>query len=71
MLGFKAAVRTVPLPAYLIPQQRWKLARPLTTRELVFPGEPDAGRMYAANGSTDGYMASTGRRQARPGPFVR
>lgn len=36
------ALRTVPLPAYLIPEfKRWKLACPLTIRGLVFPGEPD------------------------------
>ena len=38
-----AALRTVPLPAYLIPElKRWKLACPPTERGLVFPGEPDA-----------------------------
>lgn len=37
------ALRTVPLPAYLIPElKRWKLACPVTARGLVFPGEPDA-----------------------------
>jgi integrase len=37
------ALRTVPLPAYLIPElKRWKLACPPTARGLVFPGEPDA-----------------------------
>ena len=39
----ESALRTVPLPAYLIPEfKRWKLACPLTTRGLVFPGEADA-----------------------------
>jgi integrase len=37
------ALRTVPLPAYLIPElKRWKLACPPTERSLVFPGDPDA-----------------------------
>jgi integrase len=37
------ALRTVPLPAYLIPElKRWKLACPPTERGLVFPGGPDA-----------------------------
>ena len=36
------ALRTVPLPGYLIPElKRWKLACPLTDRGLVFPGDPD------------------------------
>ena len=36
-------MRTVPLPAYLIPElKRWKLACPTTARGLVFPGEPNA-----------------------------
>lgn len=39
----EASVRTVPLPAYLIPElKRWKLACPLTPQGLVFPGEPNA-----------------------------
>jgi integrase len=38
----ESSLRTVPLPAYLIPElKRWKLACPLTDRGLVFPGEPD------------------------------
>jgi hypothetical protein len=37
------ALRTVALPAYLIPElKRWRLACPPTERGLVFPGEPDA-----------------------------
>jgi integrase len=37
------ALRTVPLPAYLIPElRRWKLAYPPSPRGLVFPGEPNA-----------------------------
>jgi len=37
------ALRTVPLPAYPIPEhKRWKLACPPTERGLVFRGEPDA-----------------------------
>ncbi len=37
------ALRTVPLPAYLIPALKcWKLACPPTPRGLVFPGEPNA-----------------------------
>ncbi len=37
------SLRTVPVPAYLIPElKRWKLACPRTARGLVFPGEPDA-----------------------------
>jgi len=37
------SLRTVPLPAYLIPElKRWKFACPPTERGLVFPGEPDA-----------------------------
>jgi integrase len=40
------ALRTVPLPAYLIPElKRWKLAGPPTERGLVFPGEADANGM--------------------------
>jgi len=36
------SLRTVPLPAYLIPVlKRWKLACPTTARGLVFPGEPN------------------------------
>jgi len=38
------ALRTVPLPGYLIPElKRWKLACPVTARGLVFPGEPGEG----------------------------
>ena len=38
----ESSVRPVPLPAYLIPElKRWKLARPITERGLVFPGEPN------------------------------
>jgi integrase len=36
------ALRTVPLPAYLVPElKRWKLACPITAAGLVFPGEPN------------------------------
>jgi toxin ParE1/3/4 len=36
------SVRPIPVPAYLIPERkRWKLACPLTSRGLVFPGEPN------------------------------
>jgi integrase len=36
-------LRTVPLPAYLIPElKRWQLVCTPTARGLVFPGEPDA-----------------------------
>jgi integrase len=39
----EASVRPIPLPAYLVPElKRWKLACPLTSRGLVFPGEPNA-----------------------------
>lgn len=39
----ESSVRTVPIPAYLIPQlTSWKLACPLSPGGLVFPGEPDA-----------------------------
>lgn len=38
----ETSVRTVQIPAYLIPDlKRWKLACPLTARGLVFPGEPN------------------------------
>jgi hypothetical protein len=37
------SLRTMPLPAYLIPElKRWKLACPTTAAGLVFPGEKDA-----------------------------
>jgi integrase len=37
------ALRTVPVPGYLIPElKRWKLACPPTARGFVFPGEPNA-----------------------------
>jgi integrase len=36
------SLRTVPLPEYLIPElTRWKLACPITTAGVVFPGEPN------------------------------
>jgi len=38
----ESSVRTVPMPAYLVPElKRWKLACPPTARGLVFPGEPN------------------------------
>jgi integrase len=38
----ETSVRTVQIPAYLIPDlRRWKLACPVTARGLVFPGEPN------------------------------
>jgi len=38
----EAGVRTIPIPAYLIPDlKRWKLQCPPTAPGLVFPGEPD------------------------------
>jgi integrase len=39
----ETSVRPVPLAAYLVPElKRWKLACPITSRGLVFPGEPNA-----------------------------
>jgi Phage integrase family len=39
----ESSVRPIPVPAYLIPElKRWKLACPVTVRDLVFPGVPNA-----------------------------
>ncbi len=39
----ETSVRTVPLPAYLVPElKRWRLACPLSSGGYVFPGEADA-----------------------------
>jgi integrase len=58
----ETSVRTVPMPAYLLPSlKRWRLGCPLSRGGYVFPGEPDslgergAGATVGRNGAQSGH----------------
>jgi len=63
----ESGVRTVPVPAYLVPElKRWKVACPVTARGLVFPGEPDAQGERGPSMQTSYYGMCCGVPLGRP-----